>query len=94
MAENTIPGEATRSGRKTFPTLKRKAVEVVKSHKKTSNIDPAKKNKASTSKKKKDKALTPPNDSDIEVKIPCLAVYKIINISIRSYPEMRNLLTP
>ena len=71
MTDNTVPGKATCSGRKPIPTLKCKAVEVVKSaviHKKASDTDPAKKNKASTSKKKKDKALTPPKDSNIEVR--------------------------
>lgn len=72
MADHAITGEATRSGRKPIPTLKRKADEVLKSVKTTitrkKNISgPTKTKKVSTSKKGKEKAVSPPEDSDIEV---------------------------
>lgn len=92
VADNTVAGKATRSGCKSIPTLKRKAVEVLQSVKtavthKKKTADPAKKKKVSTSKKGKDRVPPPSENSDVEVNF--LTCYgQKINVVIRLYPQM------
>ena len=92
MADNAVPEEATCLGCKSIPSLKHKAGEILKAvktaatyKKRTSNS--TQKNKALTSKKGKDKAPPPSEDSGIQVNF-LTCCWQNINISIRMYPQM------